>query len=103
MVRHLKVTHLHISFSERWKAKPNELLMVGDYKWDILCAKNAGTPCAVLINGTVPDWAREAEFVIGRLTQIIDIIRDVGRVPSRGVPWSRHVRGRGLQRKGAKT
>ena len=23
--------------------------MVGDYKWDVLCAKNAGAPCALLI------------------------------------------------------
>ena len=41
--------------------------MVGDYKWDVLCAKNAGAPCVVLVNGgDVPDWAREADFIIKR-------------------------------------
>src|ERR1041384_1480077 len=37
--------------AKRWGLKPGELLMVGDYKWDVLCAKNAGIRCAVLING----------------------------------------------------
>jgi HAD superfamily hydrolase (TIGR01549 family) len=61
--------------AKRWKAKPRELLMVGDYKWDVLCAKNAGTSCAILINGgSVPDWAKDADFVIKRLTDVIDIV-----------------------------
>jgi HAD superfamily hydrolase (TIGR01549 family) len=61
--------------AKRWKAKPDELLMVGDYKWDVLCAKNAGTLCAVLVNGGgVPDWAKDAEFVIERLSEVIEII-----------------------------
>jgi HAD superfamily hydrolase (TIGR01549 family) len=90
--------------ARRWKANPQELLMVGDYKWDVHCARNAGTPSAVLISGSgVPDWAREAEFVIDRLVEVIDIVDDVGPVLSRGGPISRHVRGCGLQRIGAKT
>lgn len=58
-----------------WNAKPTELLMVGDYKWDVQCAKNAGTPCVILIDNTgVPDWAKEADFIIKRLTEVIAII-----------------------------
>jgi HAD superfamily hydrolase (TIGR01549 family) len=61
--------------ARRWNAKPAELLMVGDYKWDVLCAKNAGTRSAVLVNGGgIPDWAKEADIIIKRLTQVIDII-----------------------------
>jgi len=61
--------------AKRWKAKPDELLMVGDYKWDVLCAKNAGTLCAVLVNGGgVPDWAKDADFIIKRLSEVIEII-----------------------------
>ncbi|MGD0651071.1 MAG: HAD family hydrolase [Verrucomicrobiia bacterium] len=61
--------------AKRWKAKPDELLMVGDYKWDVLCAKNAGALCAVLVNGGgVPDWAKDADFIIKRLTDVIDIV-----------------------------
>lgn len=62
--------------AKRWKAQPGELLMVGDYKWDVLCAKNAGTPCAILMNGSgVPDWANEAEFVITKLSEVMDVVK----------------------------
>jgi HAD superfamily hydrolase (TIGR01509 family) len=61
--------------ARRWNAQPSELLMVGDYKWDVLCAKNAGTRSAILINGGgAPDWAREADFIIKRLSEVIAII-----------------------------
>ncbi len=62
-----------------WGLKRNELLMVGDYKWDVQCANSAGIPCAVLINGDPPpDWAKDAQFTIKRLTEVVDII-DQGR------------------------
>ena len=61
--------------ARRWGAKPDEVLMVGDYKWDVLCAKNAGTPCALLTNGDgVPEWAKDAKYVITRLAEVIEII-----------------------------
>lgn len=61
--------------ARRWRAKPGEVLMVGDYKWDVLCAKNAGAPCVVLINGgSAPDWAKDADFVVKRLGELIEII-----------------------------
>ena len=61
--------------ARRWKAKPSELLMEGDYKWDLLCAQNAGTRSAILINGGgVPEWAGDADFIIKRLTEVIAII-----------------------------
>jgi hypothetical protein len=50
--------------------------MVGDYKWDVLCAKNAGIPCALLIDGDEePDWVNGARYHIHRLTELIEIIR----------------------------
>jgi HAD superfamily hydrolase (TIGR01549 family) len=61
--------------ARRWGAKPSEVLIVGDYKWDVVCARNAGAPCALLINGGgEPEWARAADFVVARLTEIIGII-----------------------------
>jgi len=61
--------------AKRWKAKPNELLMVGDYKWDALCAKNAGTPCAILIDGNrIADWAKDADFIVRQLADVIRIV-----------------------------
>src|ERR1019366_6774135 len=61
--------------ARRWGAKAGEVLMVGDYKWDVLCAKNAGTPCALLTNGDgEPEWVKDATYVITRLTEVIEII-----------------------------
>jgi HAD superfamily hydrolase (TIGR01549 family) len=61
--------------ARRWGVKPSEVLVVGDYKWDVVCARNAGAPCALLINGDgQPEWAGEADFVIERLTDVIAIV-----------------------------
>ena len=64
-----------LRIARQWKMSPHEVLMVGDYTWDVQCAKNAGAPCVVLVNGSaVPDWAHAADFVIKRLTELIPII-----------------------------
>ena len=61
--------------AQQWKLRRSELLMVGDYKWDVLCAANAGIPCAVLLAGTAqPEWARTARYRLQRLTEIIAIL-----------------------------
>ena len=61
--------------AKRWKLTRRELLLVGDYKWDVLCAKNAGVRSAVLIDAHgLPDWAQQADFVISRLTAVIEIV-----------------------------
>ena len=61
--------------AHQWKLQRRELLMVGDYKWDTLCAANAGIPCAVLLYGkAMPEWARTAQYHLRRLTEIIAIL-----------------------------
>jgi HAD superfamily hydrolase (TIGR01549 family) len=61
--------------ARRWGAQAGEVLMVGDYKWDVLCAKNAGAPSAMLTNGeAVPDWAKDATYIIATLAEVIEII-----------------------------
>lgn len=58
-----------------WKTTPRELLVVGDYKWDVLCARNAGARSALFVGrGPLPPWASDAEFVIRRLTEVLDIV-----------------------------
>jgi len=69
--------------ARRWGAKPGEVLMVGDYKWDVLCAKNAGAPCALLIDGDEePEWASNADYSITSLTEIVRILEGEA-LPSR--------------------
>ena len=54
--------------------------MVGDYKWDALCAKTAGVPCALLLEPEQrPEWARGVKYVIHRLTELIAIIEKEAR------------------------
>ncbi|HVM62367.1 MAG TPA: HAD family hydrolase [Verrucomicrobiae bacterium] len=61
--------------AKRWGATAGEVLMVGDYKWDVLCAKNAGAPSVLLIDGEGrEDWAKDATYVITRLTEVIEIM-----------------------------
>jgi HAD superfamily hydrolase (TIGR01549 family) len=63
------------SMARQWGVKPQEVLMVGDYKWDVMCAQNAGSPCVVLLNGDpLPEWARGADHVIHRLTELLPIV-----------------------------
>lgn len=62
---------------QRWQVPPAELLMVGDYKWDVLCARNAGARSAMLLNGDgLPDWAAQADFIVHRLTELVPIIEE---------------------------
>ena len=61
--------------AKHWKLARREVLMVGDYKWDVLCAKNAGIPCALLLYGSeFPNWAKGAKYHVRRLTDLIEII-----------------------------
>jgi HAD superfamily hydrolase (TIGR01509 family) len=61
--------------ARRWGVKPNEVLIVGDYKWDVLCAQNAGAPSVLLVNGSgEPAWAEDADFVITKLIDVIEIV-----------------------------
>jgi HAD superfamily hydrolase (TIGR01549 family) len=61
--------------AKRWKLKRRELLMVGDYKWDVLCANNAGIRSVLLVSGEErPEWAKDATFLVRRLTEVTKII-----------------------------
>ena len=61
--------------AKQWQLPRAELLMVGDYKWDVLCADNAGIPGAVLLNGGAPpEWAASARYHWQRLTELIELL-----------------------------
>jgi HAD superfamily hydrolase (TIGR01549 family) len=66
--------------ARRWGVEPSEVLMVGDYKWDVLCARNAGAPCALLADGDEDAaWAKDADHIITGLTEVIEIIEGKSR------------------------
>jgi HAD superfamily hydrolase (TIGR01549 family) len=85
--------------ARRWGAKPSELLMVGDYKWDILCAKNAGARGVALLarDAALPEWAHDAEFVIHRLTEVLEIVDGEFVAATRCRPYPRRLVGLGFR------
>ena len=57
--------------------KPGESLVVGDYLFDLLCARAAGAIPVLLKNHRKADeFARYADFVIENITDILKIIED---------------------------
>jgi HAD superfamily hydrolase (TIGR01549 family) len=61
--------------ARRWRLRRRELLLVGDYKWDVLCARRAGIRSAILVGrGERPEWAADATFAVRRLTEVIKLI-----------------------------
>ena len=64
---------LHIC--EHFGIKPNETLLVGDYLYDMLCAKAAGAIAVLLTNhGRADEFAEHADFTIEKIGQILEII-----------------------------
>jgi len=57
--------------------KPQETLMVGDYLYDLLCAKSAGAIAVLLANHKdAEQFAEHADFTIKKIDQILEIIKE---------------------------
>ena len=64
-----------LELCRRFGVRPQETLLVGDYLFDLLCAKAAGA-CAVLLTNQhqARDFAEHADFCIDNINGILDII-----------------------------
>ena len=64
-----------LELCRQFGVKPQETLLVGDYLFDLLCAKAAGA-CAVLLanHHQADDFAKHADFCIENITGILEII-----------------------------
>jgi HAD superfamily hydrolase (TIGR01509 family) len=64
-----------IELCRQFGVEPEETLLVGDYLFDLLCAKAAGA-CAVLLanHHQADDFAEHADFSIENIGGILDII-----------------------------
>jgi len=59
--------------------EPSETLLVGDYLYDVLCARAAGAISVLLANHPrAPEFAPLADFAIENLGEILHIIDDKG-------------------------
>jgi HAD superfamily hydrolase (TIGR01549 family) len=64
-----------LSICEELRADPRQSWMVGDFLFDILSGRAAGTRTALMIGDqAVPDFADQADVVIRRLRELVDIV-----------------------------
>ncbi len=63
-----------LALARRWGLQPAEMLVVGDYVYDLRCAHNAGAKGVLLVNARVPEWAHEADFVVHRLSEVLEVV-----------------------------
>ena len=62
---------------EQFGVKPKETLLVGDYLFDLLCAKAAGAVAVLLANNSrAAEFAGYADFTVENIGQILQIIED---------------------------
>jgi len=66
-----------LQLCRQFGVKPQETLVVGDYLFDLLCAKAAGA-CAVLLanHHQADDFAEHADFCIENIAGILEIIKN---------------------------
>ncbi len=65
-----------LEICRRFGVKPQETLVVGDYLFDILCAKAAGAIAILLTNHPkAGEFAKHADFTIEKIDQILQIIK----------------------------
>ncbi|MHC4423352.1 MAG: HAD family hydrolase [Planctomycetota bacterium] len=65
-----------LEICRQFGVKPDRTLVVGDYLYDLLCAKAAGAVSVLLANSNNADFAEHADFTIERIDEILQIIED---------------------------
>jgi len=61
----------------QFDVKPQESLVIGDYLFDLLCAKAAGAVAVLLANhDKAAEFAKYADFTIEKIDQILQIVRN---------------------------
>ena len=66
-----------LALCRQFGIQPNEALLVGDYLFDLICAKTAGAIAVLLANhDRAAEFAEHADFCIPNIDGIIDIIEN---------------------------
>ena len=62
---------------KQFNVEPRETLLVGDYLFDLLCARSAGAVAVLLANSTqAAEFAEHADFCIEEISQILQIVEE---------------------------
>jgi HAD superfamily hydrolase (TIGR01509 family) len=66
-----------LKICRQFGVKPQQTLVVGDYLYDLLCAKAAGAIAVLLTNDkSESEFAKHADFIIAAMDEILQIIED---------------------------
>ncbi len=66
-----------VALCEQFGIEPADVLVVGDYLFDLMCAKSAGAVAVLLDNQNRADeFAEHADFVVENIPQILEVIED---------------------------
>jgi len=66
-----------LKICRQFGVKPRETLVVGDYLYDLLCAKAAGAVSVLLANSNQAEqFAEHADFTIEKIDQVLQIIEN---------------------------
>jgi len=69
-----------LELCRQFSVEPAETLLVGDYVFDLLCARAAGAAAVLLANHSrAGEFAEHADFCIENLSEIIKIVADRNR------------------------
>jgi HAD superfamily hydrolase (TIGR01509 family) len=69
-----------LQICKQFGVSPHETLLVGDYLFDLLCAKAAGAVAVLLANhGRALQFAEHADFTIERIDQVLEIIEETNK------------------------
>lgn len=63
---------------EQWRLRPFELLMVGDYRYDLESGKAAGVRTCLVTNGGEPRWPELADHVVNFPGELIAVLAELG-------------------------
>jgi HAD superfamily hydrolase (TIGR01509 family) len=67
-----------LKICEEFRVRPQETLMVGDYLFDLLCAKAAGAVSVLLANSNkAAQFAEHADFTINTVGEVLDVIKKI--------------------------
>jgi phosphoglycolate phosphatase-like HAD superfamily hydrolase len=57
-------------------AAESQTACVGDFRYDIVAANDAGAVSILLARGPRPDFAAEADFVITELIELLEVLEN---------------------------
>jgi HAD superfamily hydrolase (TIGR01509 family) len=74
-----------LQLCKQFGIEPEETLLVGDFLFDLLCAKAAGAVAILLANhNKAGEFAEHADFCIKNITEILEIIENKNRTQNIG-------------------